>query len=200
MFKNKVFLASRSPRRRELIFHLFNNVEILDANFEEPIPRKGEGEGFVRRCVEAKWEQSLPHWKSEEGSALLVADTMVALRGKLLGKPRDKNEARAMLRSLSGQPHEVHTAFRLARREGTAVKDSGPVVVVTEVSFHKLSETDLTAYLRTGESMDKAGAYGFQELGLRLVEKLKGSYTNVIGLPVLEVAATARRLGFEELP
>lgn len=200
MFKNKVFLASRSPRRRELIFHLFNNVEILDASFNEPLPRANEGESFVRRCVDAKWEQALPQWKAPDGSGLLVADTMVALHGKLLGKPRDKQDAAEMLGDLSGRPHQVLTAFRLARKERAKLEDSGPIVVTTEVAFRKLSSSDIRAYLRTGESMDKAGAYGFQELGLRLVERLSGSYTNVIGLPVLEVAAAARRLAFEEIP
>jgi septum formation protein len=200
MFQDKIFLASQSPRRRELIGYLFKNTAILNPNFVEPQWSKGEKPAdHLRLCIEEKLRQARPLWDAARGSgttALLVADTVVVSRGRVLGKPRNAAHAREMLTGLAGGWHTVLTGFALQRANGNKITGIPPCLVSTEVRFRALSPAFIAAYVRTGEPMDKAGAYGLQEQGLQLVDRVSGPYTNVIGLPVEAIRAAARDMGF----
>lgn len=174
-------LASASPRRHMLLFGLGFDLRVRPADVVE-IQAPGEAaRDMVERLARTK------AWAiAEDRLPVLAADTAVVLRSRtgeeVLGKPQDRAEAERMLRRLSGQPHVVLTGYcvRLGSRERMGC-------VETQVWFRSLSEAELAAYLDTEESMDKAGAYGIQGYGGALVERIEGSYSNVVGLPVAEV-------------
>jgi len=130
------------------------------------------------------------------GAHVLSADTVVVVGDALLGKPRDRRDGRRMLALLSGREHLVHTAVCLLR-ERDGYRDEA--VVTTRVRFRKLSGPEIAGYLRTGESDDKAGAYAAQGAGNLLIERIAGSYTNVVGLPMTHVLSMLRRAGIVRL-
>jgi len=176
-----LLLASRSPRRAELLRTLDVAFAVIDVEVDEsPWPRESPA-AYVRR---------LARMKAEAGRAaaadcmlpVLAADTTVVLDEAILGKPRDADDARAMLARLAGRQHEVLTGVALIDRSG-AIED---LVVVTRVIFRALDARSVAAYVASGEAADKAGAYGIQGLGGALVERIEGSYSNVVGLPLTE--------------
>jgi len=173
-------LASRSPRRKELFKEIVPEFTVLPAVGEETAEAETP-EQLVELLARQKAEEiaALP---SAKGAAVLGADTVVSLDGKILGKPKDEADAIRMLSALSGRTHEVFTGVCLILRAG----DSSPVVRIaherTEVKFEKLSEKFIREYVASGSPMDKAGGYGIQDGGL--VREIKGSYSNVVGLPV----------------
>jgi len=174
-------LASASPRRRALLQDLGLDFEILEARIEER-PEPGETpQEFVLRaaCDKASVISSL-----NPASWVLGADTVVVHGIRILGKPKNSEEALQVLLSLSGRKHLVHTGFCLKNAEEQA---SVSRVVTTEVSFFHFTREVAAAYVATGEPLDKAGAYGIQGIGGFLVEKINGSYSNVVGLPLVEV-------------
>jgi septum formation protein len=181
-------LASASPRRRDLLAGLGLTFEVYAADIPE-IPRSGETpEQFARRAAA---EKAIFVASRHPGRQVLAADTVVALGSEILGKPRDRDEARRMLESLSARQHRVCTGIALV------VERDLPdlVVVVSEVVFHPLSAAVIETYIDSGEPFDKAGAYGIQSGAGRFVESVSGSYSNVIGLPLMETVAllTGRR-------
>ncbi len=174
-------LASASPRRRALLKDLGLDFEILEARIEER-PEPGETpQEFVLRaaCDKASVISSL-----NPTSWVLGADTVVVNGNRILGKPKNSAEALQVLLYLSGRRHLVHTGFCLKNAEEQA---SVSRVVTTEVSFSQFTREIAAAYVATGEPLDKAGAYGIQGIGGFLVEKINGSYSNVVGLPLVEV-------------
>ncbi len=174
-------LASASPRRRALLQDLGLDFEILEARIEER-PEPGETpQEFVLRaaCDKASVISSL-----HPVSWVLGADTVVVHENRILGKPKNSAEALQVLLSLSGRKHLVHTGFCLKNAEEQV---SVSRVVTTEVSFFHFTREVAAAYVATGEPLDKAGAYGIQGIGGFLVEKINGSYSNVVGLPLVEV-------------
>jgi len=177
----KLILASASPRRKSLMQELGLDFEIIEAQVEEN-PAAGESpREFVMRAASDK---AAAVSRENVGSWVLGADTVVVHEGKILGKPRDAKEALSVLQTLAGQKHLVHTGFCLLHgKERVAVSR----VVTTEVSFYPFSRDIAAAYVATGEPLDKAGAYGIQGSGSFLVERINGSYTNVVGLPLVEV-------------
>ncbi len=177
----KLILASASPRRKSLMQELGLDFEIIEAQVEEN-PAAGESpREFVMRAASDK---AAAVSRENVGSWVLGADTVVVHGGKILGKPRDAKEALSVLQTLAGQKHLVHTGFCLLHgKERVAVSR----VVTTEVSFYPFSRDIAAAYVATGEPLDKAGAYGIQGSGSFLVERINGSYTNVVGLPLVEV-------------
>jgi septum formation protein len=193
-FKHKVILASGSPRRRELIGYLFKNIEILKYSCDEPLWSPGQSpKAYLELCLEAKWQAAQKVVQASDDAVLLVADTIVIHGRQVLGKPRSPAEARATLRSLSGQRHLVWTGFRLGHAGG-----SGPVqerIVESRVSFRKLSEKEIADYVRSGEPMDKAGSYGFQGIGIQNILAIEGPYTNIVGLPLEVLRESAGLLG-----
>ena len=177
----KLILASGSPRRKTLLQDLGLEFEVIAAQVEEK-PRAGEKpEDFVLRAASDKVGAVSC---DNPASWVLGADTVVVHGGRILGKPGDGEEALSVLLALSGQKHLVHTGFCLAN-----VKKQVSVsrLVTTEVYFSSFSEEIAAAYVASREPLDKAGAYGIQGAGGVLVEKINGSYSNVVGLPLVEV-------------
>ncbi|MFZ5476491.1 MAG: Maf family protein [Myxococcota bacterium] len=155
--------------------------EVRPAHADEtPLPGE-DPRVYARRIARAKAT-------AVAGDAVLAADTVVALDGRIFGKPGDPPEARAMLRALSGRTHLVHTAVCL-RASRTYER-----LVTSRVTFRALTERDVAWYLATGEPFDKAGGYGIQGDGALLVDRLQGSYTNVMGLPLRETLALLDRI------
>jgi len=144
-------------------------------------------EAFARRVARAKAEAVR---RSEPDATVLAADTVVVLDGVPLGKPADMAEARTMMASLSGRTHSVITAYRILGPDLDRGRE-----VVTAVSMKQLGPGELEAYLGTGDWKDKAGAYGIQSAAAHLVERIEGSYTNVVGLPLCEVIADLLEAG-----
>ena len=185
----RLVLASGSPRRREMLENL--GVEFLARPVDiDESPREGElAEPYVLRLARAKARAALGETGGER-EIVLAADTIVALDGELLGKPRDPADARRMLERLSGRAHEVLTgvavaAYPEASRAGAVVTNSGRVEVErTRVRFAELSAAEIEWYVDSGEPLDKAGAYAVQGLGALFVDRLEGNYSNVVGLPL----------------
>lgn len=182
-FRNReqLILASGSPRRRELLHELGLEFEVRVPKVPE-IPGKGEEAAtFVQRVAHDKAGAVA---RSSAAAWVLAADTVVVLDEQILGKPRDPAHARQMLLALAGRRHQVLTGFCLSHAQrGESVVRS----VTTEVFFADFSEEIAAAYVATNEPMDKAGAYGIQGRGGLLVERITGSYSNVVGLPLAEV-------------
>jgi len=181
-------LASASPRRREILETLGLAFEV-DPSRAEEAPRDGEAprELALRLAADKAREVSA----RRPSDAVLGADTVVVLDGAALGKPADEAEARAMIGRLSGRWHEVITGVALAR-DGIAVET---LAVTTRVRFAALSQERIARYAATGEGLDKAGAYGVQGIGAGLVERIEGSYANVVGLPAHETVLLLERHG-----
>jgi septum formation protein len=183
----RLILASESPRRAELLAAAGFSFEVVRPLIDES-PRVGETpEAYVERAAREKAERVACR---ESGTVVLAADTVVVVDGAILGKPADDGEAAEMLKRLSGRRHDVLTgvAIRTARELLTAVER-------TAVHFLPLSEAEIAWYVASGEPRDKAGGYAVQGLASRFVERIEGSYSNVVGLPVATVYRMLRRLG-----
>jgi septum formation protein len=197
----RIYLASQSPRRRELLKQIGVNFAMLllrsdprrmvDVD-ETPLPDELP-EAYVLRISETKarvgWDalvsRNLPHFP------VLAADTTVALGGDIIGKPRDREDAIAMLHQLSGRQHQVLSAVAIAFGERIETRLS-----VTSVTFVKLTEERINRYVLTNESHDKAGAYGIQGYAGAFVQRIEGSYSGVMGLPLCETADLLRNFGY----
>lgn len=195
MFNSKIILASKSPRRKQLLSYIFNNFNVLDdVDFEEPDPVLGQNPSdYVRLCVQTKLNQLPPSLKYAPKSLILVADTTVSVGKELLAKPKNDQDAKRMLVALSNKEHSVMTAFFLGSM-ADVTKSELISVSTSVVKFKKLSAKTIQQYIRSGEGKDKAGAYGFQGLGLQLIEKVSGSYSNIMGLPLEDIKSQALRL------
>ena len=186
---NRLILASASPRRRELLRSVGVPFRVVPPRIEEsPLP--GESPlRFVRRAAREKGEEVSgrnPH------AFVLSADTIVVAKGRILGKPADRKEGRRMLSLLAGRDHLVHTAASLSCVDA-GYRDE--ICVTTRVRFRSLTEEEIAAYLRTGETDDKAGAYAAQGAGTLLIDRISGSFTNVVGLPMTQTLAMLLRAG-----
>lgn len=189
MAKPRLVLASGSPRRRELLAGLGVEPVIRPVDIDET-PRHGESAAsYVLRLATEKARE-----RAEPGELILAADTVVAIDGDLLGKPEDEDDARAMLRRLSGRTHQVLTGVAVLDPE-RGVEDTE--AVATDVTFGRLADADVEWYVRSGEPMDKAGAYAIQGLGALFVERITGNYSNVVGLPLPTVRLLLGRMGYE---
>jgi len=183
----RLVLASQSPRRRELLAGLGFELDVRPANADET-QRAGETPAeYVLRVARDK-ARAVP------GDVVLGADTAVVVKGIVLGKPADPADARRMLRTLSGEAHEVLTGVCVRRNAG-ALGVELDTVVTTEVRFARLTSAQIEWYVSTGEPLDKAGAYALQGAGGVFVEAVEGSVSNVIGLPLGETLQLLRRAG-----
>jgi septum formation protein len=178
-------LASQSPRRRELLGQLGLALEVRPAHTDESVARGESPRDYVLRVARDK-ARAVP------GDVVLAADTAVVLGDEVLGKPAGRDDARRMLRALSGSTHEVLTAVVVRR---TAIRLELDAVVTTKVRFAALGPAEIDWYVGTGEPMDKAGAYAIQGAGGAFVLGVEGSVSNVVGLPLAETAALLRRAG-----
>lgn len=177
-----LILASQSPRRQEILREMGILFDVLPSRYEEDNGRAVPPETLVRIQAEGKARETAA--RTGGGRLVLAADTVVVLAGKVLGKPRDAADAARMLAALSGKTHLVMTGMALVR--GRWIKSG---TEVTEVTFRTLSKEDIDRYIRTGEPMDKAGAYAIQGIGGQFVTGIRGSRSNVIGLPKQRVLA-----------
>lgn len=173
-----IILASQSPRRQELLKLITNDFEIKVSNVDETLPSGISPKDAVLYLSKIKAEPFKNH-----SDIIIGADTVVALDGKILGKPKNDENAREMLKFLSGKAHSVFTGVTLIKGDITR-----SFSVETKVKFFDLTDEEIDEYIKTGEPADKAGAYGIQGYGSLLVEKIDGDYFNVVGLPVSKLA------------
>jgi septum formation protein len=170
-----IVLASRSPRRAELLRNAGFEFVVRPADIDETwLPHESATDYSLRLAK----EKSLAI-EPGEGEIVLGADTVVVLGSEIMGKPTDADDARRILKALSGRKHEVITAIALRSRIGELADSE-----CTSVWFAPIGDAEIDAYIATGEPMDKAGAYGIQGIASRFIDKIEGSYTNVVGLPV----------------
>ncbi|MBE6915238.1 MAG: septum formation inhibitor Maf [Ruminococcaceae bacterium] len=187
----KVILASQSPRRRELLSRVFSSFDVVPS-FAEEVAAKTSPDEYVKTLAKAKAEEVA----SRVGADCLVigSDTVVALDGKILEKPKDGDDAFQMLSDLSGRAHEVYTGIAVCKDGKTIVEHE-----TTRVWFRELGADEISRYIASGEPMDKAGAYGIQEKGAQLVRKIDGDYFNVVGLPICRLCEMLHLMGYTTL-
>lgn len=173
-----IILASKSPRRKELLSIITNDFVIKTADVDETLPTGIAPDSAVEYLSKIKAEP----FKSDR-DVVIGADTVVAIDGKILGKPKDKSDAYNMLKMLSGKEHSVFTGVTVMGNGNTETFS-----VETRVKFFDLTDDEINDYIDTGEPFDKAGGYGIQGKGSLLVEKIDGDYFNVVGLPVSRLA------------
>ena len=184
-----IILASASPRRVELLASAGVEFEVHPGDIpEEVLP----GETPEDHVVRLAREKALNVAEKTAGRFFIGADTVVVCGGEIMGKPKDSADAERMLRKLSGVPHEVITGFAVYDRERS---DAVSAAVTTRVFFKQLRDEEIHAYIATGCPFDKAGAYAIQGGAAHMVQRIDGSYTNVVGLPLCEVIEALRTVG-----
>ena len=192
--RNRVILASKSPRRYELLKQVGLEFDVIPSGIEEDFVKGESPRKHVLRLAEAK---ALDVGNQHPGRWVVAADTIVYVDNSILGKPKSREEAKKMLRRLSGKEHRVLTGFsvhHLEKRKGDRE------AVQTVVKVKKLTQAEMEWYVKTGEPFDKAGGYAIQGIGSFMIESIKGSYTNVVGLPVSELMQMLSRLGAIRFP
>ncbi|HMX63011.1 MAG TPA: Maf family protein [Candidatus Sumerlaeota bacterium] len=188
----KLILASGSPRRREILAAMGIPFEVRSSAVDESRISADHPRTFALRAAFAKASDVAA--QAGEQDWVLGADTVVAKDLLLYGKPRDEADARRMLRALAGAPHDVYTAVALVKGGG---RQSYLQSERTRVRFRALSDEEIEAYVRTGEPLDKAGAYGIQGKGAELIESIEGDFHNVMGLPCRALATLIEEAGLE---
>jgi len=180
-----LILASRSPRRSELLTAAGISFEVLAADIDEtPFPSEAPA-AYVERLAIEKARAVLAR---RPDATILGADTTVTIGGEILGKPSDTADAIRMLRKLSGAAHDVHTGVALVSARGVR-----SAVDTTRVWFDALTDEDISWYVGTGETVDRAGAYAIQGFASRFIPRIEGSYSNVVGLPVALVSSILKQ-------
>jgi septum formation protein len=182
--RERLILASRSPRRRAILAALGLEFEAIESGEDEPVDESISPRAHAIQTAAMKADavaSRLAH--SEPEPLILAADTIVVLDGKILNKPEDRQDAKRMLRALSGRTHSVITGIALRRKDGPAWLDADE----TRVTFKVLPEDWIATYVATGSADDKAGAYGVQEMTAKFIERIEGDLSNVIGLPLVKL-------------
>lgn len=191
MIKNppKIYLASRSPRRKKLLRQINLEFEVFSVDVKEEFHPGETPEVTVLRLAREKMEAAK---KIKDNGILITADTIVVLNNKRIGKPENRDEAKSILKSLSDNSHFVYTGFSIYNPfKNKTLND----FVKTEVSFRYLDDNEIEEYIETGSPMDKAGAYGIQDdYGAVFVEEIKGCYYNVVGLPVARLYSKLKEI------
>ncbi len=195
--KNFVYLASQSPRRRQLLTQIGIQYELLLAGPEEDseaLETVMPGElplTYVKRVTQLKLDAAVSRMKQRglSNAPILCADTTVALGRHILGKPEDAKDALRMLKMLSGQTHRVLTAVAVASNRKRAI-----CVSVSQVTFAPMKLSEMKSYVASGEPMGKAGAYGIQGLAATYISEIKGSYSSIMGLPLFETAQLLKQI------
>jgi len=190
MKNESIILASGSPRRRELLAWLGWDFSVRAVDIDET-PLEGEDpQDYVCRLAASKAEAAVP--LAENGSIILAADTTVVHQGEIMGKPTDAADADAMLRRLRNQPHQVCSAFALV---SPATEAKQAALCVSQVPMRDYSDEEIDDYVKSGDSLDKAGAYGIQNESFHPVEGFSGCFANVMGLPLCHLARSLRQFG-----
>ena len=195
--KNFVYLASQSPRRRQLVEQIGIQYELLLASPEEDseaLETVMSGElplTYVKRVTQLKLDAAVSRMKQRglPNAPILCADTTVALGRHILGKPEDAKDALRMLKVLSGQTHRVLTAVAVASNRKRAI-----CVSISQVTFAPMKLSEMKSYVASGEPMGKAGAYGIQGLAASYISEIKGSYSSIMGLPLFETAQLLKQI------
>jgi len=177
----KLILASKSPRRSYLLKQAGLEFSIIPSSFNEYSVTLSSPESYVRKLAEGKAKDISD---KHPDSWVIGADTIVLIRNTVLGKPDSDDDARRMLKRLSGKTHQVLTGYCICCKKKNRFFSE---TIKTDVLFKELSDEEIDWYIHTGEPFDKAGAYAIQGLGTFLVKRINGSYTNVVGLPVCEI-------------
>lgn len=191
MLKNtrKIILASNSPRRRELLEKIGLKFEAEDSGYTEKINPELEPEKLVKFL---SLEKAKAAAKKHLNAIIIAADTLVVYQDKILGKPKTIKHAYRMLQLLNNKKHSVFTGFTIL---DTKNKKTISKVVETKVYFRKLSEKEIENYIQSENPLDKAGAYAIQNLGELLIKKIEGNYSNIVGLPMSELAQSLKHFG-----
>ena len=189
----KILLGSASPRRKELLQLIGLDFDVIVSDIEEIVK-----EGLMPQEVvlEIALQKSKFIAKNLTNEILITADTIVVLENEILGKPKDIEEAKLMLRKLSGKAHQVYTAFVIQDIEAKKIDYD---VQKTTVQMMPYDEAQIQAYIETKESLDKAGAYGIQGYGALLVEQIEGDYFNVMGLPISLLNRRLKQMGIKTI-
>lgn len=179
MSRTLFVLASKSPRRKELLNKIGINAQVIPSNVDEDAYKTLEADKMVMQLSFVKAADVARSFR--KNTLVIGADTCVCLNGKIYGKPESKEDAKSMLKELSGKTHQVYTGYCVIDcSSGKSVSRCA----VTDVTFKELTDKEIDDYVATGEPLDKAGAYGIQEKGAMFVEKIDGDYSNVVGLPL----------------
>lgn len=183
---SQLILASGSPRRKEILEQVGISFEVMKSDVEEVITKTDPAE-IVMELSRQKAEDVFG--KLDDPAIVLGADTVVAYDGKILGKPEDEEDAKAMLRMLSGKKHSVFTGVTLVSKKGIE-----SFYEETLVEFYPMNEEEIEAYVLSGEPMDKAGAYGIQGKAAAFIKGIQGDYYNVVGLPIAKVIINLQKM------
>ncbi len=184
-----VYLASKSPRRKKLLKLLINDFKTLELEYDENFIDHEDPAKMVRKLALEKL--SVAEKQIEKG-IIITADTIVVINGVILGKPTTKKEAMEMLKKLSGKTHTVYTGFSIFNTKRKIVKTG---FEKTQVTFRKLEMSEIRDYVKTGASLDKAGAYGIQDdIGAVFIKRIDGCYYNVVGLPLSKLYQSLKKI------
>ncbi|WP_068545057.1 Maf family protein [Thalassotalea crassostreae] len=176
-----LFLASKSPRRQELLKLITTDFRLVEGEIEEQILTNESAQDFVLRMAIEKAQAGLKNIDHNKDGWVLGSDTVVVINGQVLGKPKDFSDANQMLQLLSNNKHQVLTAVAIV-----SLTEQFSKVVTTDVEFREISAQEIEAYWQSGEPHDKAGSYGIQGLAGKFVKRIEGSYFSVVGLPLFE--------------
>jgi len=192
----KIILASKSPRRKELLEKIGMDIEIYPSNIDEKRISIENPVEYVKKLARLKAENI---GSLHPGSWVIGADTIVVIHDQIIGKPRSKADAISILKKLNNRDHFVYTAFCICNQASNSYTMKSVIKSVkTKVYFKNLTDNEIEWYVNTKEPFDKAGGYGIQGVGSFIVKKISGSYTNVVGLPVCEVVEALINLNLIE--
>jgi septum formation protein len=189
----QIILASASPRRKKLMEQLGLTIKVVPSDIDEKLNPRLKAKSQAESLSQKKATVVAQHYKD---AIVLAADTIVSIGNEILGKPLDIDDAKRMLKKLSGKQHVVVTGFTLIN---TATKKVITDSSETKVTFRKLTESEIKNYVKKENTLDKAGAYGAQGFGSLLIEKVDGDFFNVVGLPVNKIIPLLKKFGVEVL-
>lgn len=191
MSKPLILLASASPRHSALLTQIGVEHRVRPVDIDERIQPGEAPAQYVRRLAIAKAEALWSRLMEQDRAPVLGSDTSVALADEILGKPADRGDGLQMLKRLSARTHQVYTAVALRHARGCDTRLS-----VSDVTFRALSRTEMDAYWRSGEPLDKAGGYAIQGRAALFIERIAGSYSGIVGLPLFETAELLHMIGY----
>lgn len=188
----RIILASASERRKELLNRILSDFEVIVSQFDEDlVPYDGNTSSYVEKLAKGKC-MNVAHSTEEYDTVIIACDTVVSLKDKVLGKPKNKEEAFQMLRELSGNVHHVYSGLCVYNNKNNSIITKS---VCTEVKFSSLSDELIEKYIESEEPFDKAGAYGIQGFAGIFVEEINGCYYNVVGLPINTLYFVLKEMG-----
>lgn len=187
----KIILASVSPRRATILKQIGINFKVEASNFKEKFDKKIKPHLLAQHLSLGKAESVA---KKYNDAIIIAADTLIIFKGKIIGKPTNKLEAKKILKLLNGKVHSIITGFTIL---DTGIKKVVTKSVETKVYFGKMTDKEIVAYIASGEPLDKAGAYGIQEKGNIFVKKIEGDYFNVVGLPIYSLVQELKNFGVQ---